>query len=68
MNPDDFKQIDFEGFMPFLVALRAVKRPLSAAPTRTPKNLIEQFELYESGVTRRLYVYVNGTWRYVALT
>lgn len=49
-------------------ALRKKKRPVSAVPTYVPRNLIEQFVLYENGATRRLYVWVEGTWRYAALT
>jgi hypothetical protein len=68
MRPDEFEQIEMAGFLPFLAALRAVKRPVSTAPTATPKNLLDQFAIYENGATRRLYVYVGGTWRYTALT
>jgi hypothetical protein len=44
------------------------KQPVSVAPTYTPKNFYEQIVLYVNGATIRLYVYVNGTWRYSALT
>lgn len=40
----------------------------SSAPTYNPTTFFEQFYLYESGSTYRLYVYLNGTWRYVDLT
>jgi hypothetical protein len=66
MNPQNDPQ-EQEGFIPLLFALRAVKRPVSVAPTHVPKNLLEQFEIYESGATRRLYVYIGG-WHYVTLT
>ena len=68
MTPDDFTQLEQESFVPLLAALRATKRPVSAAPTQAPKNLIEQFVLYENDGTRRLYIWVAGTWRYTALT
>lgn len=48
--------------------LRQLKRPLSSAPTNTPQNLLQQFEIYENGSTRRLYFYVTDTWRYTTLT
>jgi hypothetical protein len=47
--------------------LSIVKRPISTAPTHLPKNILEQFELYENGTTYRLYVYING-WHYITLT
>lgn len=34
----------------------------SAVPTYIPKTFFEQFYIYESGITRRLYVYINATW------
>lgn len=51
-----------------LQMLRTVRRPVSTAPTFIPKNFLEMFQIYENGATIRLYVYVNRTWRYVALT
>lgn len=68
MNSEDLKQIELEGFLPLLALLRVVKRPVATAPTYTPKNLLEQFVIYENGATRRLYVHVGDTWRYTALT
>jgi len=55
-------------FSALLEELKTVRRAVSATPTYTPKNFLEQFVLYESGATRRLYIYVNRSWRYVALT
>lgn len=40
----------------------------AVVPTGKPKSFFEQFYLYESGATRRFYIYINGTWRYSALT
>lgn len=65
MNPEELNN---EAFVPLLMQMLRAKRALSAAPTFTPKNAFEQWQLYENGVTRRLYLYVGGTWRYVALT
>ncbi len=45
-----------------------IKKHTSTAPTYNPKNFNEQIVLYEDGATIRLYLWVNGTWRYVALT
>lgn len=59
----------FGEFLPLIQKLRLVKRPLLAAPTNTPKNLLEMFEVMDDGAgTVRLYFYVGTTWRYVALT
>ena len=44
------------------------KQPVASAPTAIPKNFYEQFQIYENGATKRLYIYVGTTWRYVALT
>jgi hypothetical protein len=57
-----------DDFLPLLVALLTPKTHLTTAPTFIPQNLLEAIQLYESGATRRLYVFVNGTWRYTALT
>lgn len=65
MNPED---LELEKFVPLLNAMLQAKRPLSAAPTFTPRNAFEQWQIYENGATRRLYVYVAGTWRFTALT
>lgn len=63
--PED---VDQNQLQVFIQALRMVKRPLTAAPTATPKNFLQQFEVYDTGGVRRLYVYVGATWRYVVLT
>ena len=38
----------------------------SVIPTYRPEN--GTMVLYESGTTRRIYVFINGSWRYVNLT
>jgi hypothetical protein len=48
--------------------LTGVIRHVTVAPTHTPKNKNEQFVLFDDGANRRLYLYVNGSWRYSALT
>ena len=52
----------------FLEELKKVRQPVSAVPTYTPKNFLQQFVFYESGATRRLYIYLNGGWYYASLT
>jgi len=47
---------------------QGVAKVNSSVPTHKPKNREEQFYLYESGATIRLYIWVNGTWRYITLT
>jgi hypothetical protein len=70
MNPQDLKDTEFEGYVPLLSLLRSPQRYASAAPTYIPKNFIEQFVLYKSGSTYRLYVWygVSEGWHYSTLT
>ena len=44
------------------------KDSVSVAPTHIPTNWSEQTVLYKNGTTYRIYVYLDDTWRYVALT
>lgn len=71
-DPTPKKDVTFaQGIAPylsFLEAMRVTKKHIDTAPTFTPKNFFEQIQFYDDGVNRRIYVYVNGTWRYVALT
>lgn len=62
------KTLDIDEFIVVLKAMNSQKRHITTAPTNVPLNFWQQFEFYDSGGTRRLYVYINGTWRYVALT
>ena len=55
-------------YVSFLEAMRTVKAHVDVAPTFTPKNFYEQIQFYDDGATRRIYIYINGDWRYVALT
>jgi hypothetical protein len=57
-----------EDFLPLLLEITRPKQHLTAAPTFTPRNLLESIQLYDTGGVRRLYLYVNGTWRYSTLT
>lgn len=71
-SPAPLSDIPFsEGIAPylaFLEAMRVTKKTLDTAPTFTPKNFYEQIQFYENGATYRIYIHMNGTWRYVALT
>jgi hypothetical protein len=55
-------------FLPLLVQLLSPKQHLTSAPTFTPRDLLEQIQLFDDGVDRRLYLFVNGAWSYCALT
>lgn len=57
-----------QDFLPLLIELLSPKRHLTAAPTFTPRNLLEQIQLVDDGVTKELYVYVNGSWVSSTLT
>ena len=54
-------------FIIVLSALRMPKQHLTTAPTLTPKNFLDQIQFYDDGNNRRLYLYVNNTWRFVTL-
>ncbi len=58
----------FEDYQSFLEMLRRIKMHSDSVPTYTPKSFLEQFHFYETGGTRRLYVYINGAWAYATLT
>lgn len=55
-------------FLPVLFALRAPLKHYSTAPTFVPKTFLDQIQFYDDGTNYRLYLYINKTWRYVALT
>jgi hypothetical protein len=55
-------------YQSILDTLRRPRKHLTVAPTFTPKSFIDQIQLFDDGVNRRLYLYVNKVWRYVALT
>ena len=55
-------------YVKFLEAMRVTKKHRTTAPTFTPKNFYEQIQFYDTGGVRRLYLYINGSWRYVVLT
>jgi len=50
--------------------LEKPEKEVAVAPTYTPRNFKEQFKIYKSGATYRLYVYVpdDASWKLVALT
>ncbi len=55
-------------FIGLLTALRAPKQYVKTAPSLIPKTFLDQIQFYDDGVNRRLYLYINNTWRYVTLT
>uniref|UniRef100_A0A6M3XK95 Uncharacterized protein n=1 Tax=viral metagenome TaxID=1070528 RepID=A0A6M3XK95_9ZZZZ len=70
-NPDFDKvnlESEFKFFKDNIYIWSANKQASSVVPTYKPKNFFEQFYFYNSGVTYRLYVYINNIWKYVALT
>jgi hypothetical protein len=50
-------------FLPLLQSLLSPRRPLSAPPTFTPKNFLEQIQYVEEGSDFSLYLYLDGYWR-----
>lgn len=68
-NPVPKSSQDFERqYASLLLQLRTVRQPVSAIPSFIPRNFLEQIQIYENGATYRLYIYMNGTWRYTTLT
>jgi hypothetical protein len=59
---------DMAKFIAVFNALRKPKLHLTAAPTFTPKNFMEQIQFYDDGTNRRIYLFINNTWRYATLT
>jgi hypothetical protein len=60
-----------EAFAPYIIflnAMKVTKKALTSAPTFEPKTFYQQIQLYDSGGVRRLYIYINGAWRYVVIT
>lgn len=55
-------------FFSFLEYFRTAKRHLTTVPDFVPRTFWEQIQFLDDGVNRRIYVWVNGTWRYTALT
>lgn len=58
----------FAPFIGFLNAMKTTKGYIEVAPTDTPKNFYESIRFYDTGGVRRLYLFINGDWRYVVLT
>jgi hypothetical protein len=52
----------FAGYIPLLKDLRSAKRQLDEAPTFTPQNVLEQFQIYDDGGDKYLAVYIDGDW------
>jgi hypothetical protein len=68
-KPD--KQPQTDDMAKFIAVLEMLRRPkyhIDSVPDFTPKTFLEQIQFYENGSTRRIYFYVNGTWRYTTLT
>lgn len=55
-------------FIAFLNPMKTTKTFIDVAPTDTPKNFYDSIRFYDTGGVRRLYLYINGDWRYVVLT
>lgn len=55
----------------YIVLLRKLQSPnrhIDTAPTDTPQNFLDSFRFFDDGTNRRLYVFINGTWRYSTLS
>lgn len=56
------KEEILSGYIPLLKQLRSIKRPLNAAPTFTPQNSLEQWQIYDDGGDKYLAIYIDGDW------
>ena len=45
-----------------------IKRHVTVVPTNIPKNKDEQIVFYKNGTEYRLYIWINGTWKYLSFT
>jgi hypothetical protein len=61
-------EYSLEDFLPILVNLLMPRRHLTATPTFTPKSFVDSIQLFDDGTNRRIYLYINKSWRYAALT
>lgn len=66
--PKELFPFKIEDYIAILNQIRTTKRHIEVAPTATPKTFMDQIQFFDDGVDYRLYIYINGTWRYVALT
>lgn len=62
------QQLSLESLIPLVLQMQQLKQPLTSAPTFTPRNFFEQIQFVENGGIKRVYFYVNKTWRYSSLT
>lgn len=71
-SKNDIRKHDHDGVNSMRVNIHDLTgfiQTVSTAPTWTPKNFWEQFAIYRSGATLRLYCYdtTNNAWRFAVL-
>jgi len=64
----DHPAYSLENFLPILVNLITPRKPLTSAPTFTPKTLVDSLQFVDDGANRWLYLYMNGAWRSAPLS
>ena len=69
----DFKPITFDTQQSFnqtyINDLTQILKTNTSVPTHTPKKFIDSFYLYwDESTTYELYIYINNTWKKVALS
>lgn len=62
------QQNTLQDFIGILQVLKTPKQHLVVAPDFVPRTFVDQIQVYDDGTNRRIYIYVNKTWRYVNLT
>ncbi|HSY52457.1 MAG TPA: hypothetical protein VLC46_26890 [Thermoanaerobaculia bacterium] len=60
-GPTDSFTLD--DFLPILTNLLVPRNFLAAAPTFTPKTLVDSIQFVFDGTTYSLYLFINGDWR-----
>ncbi|HEX8196357.1 MAG TPA: hypothetical protein VF571_09230 [Pyrinomonadaceae bacterium] len=64
----DEQQFTLESLIPLILQMQQPKQHLTATPDFVPRNFFEQIQFVENGGIKRVYFYVNGTWKYSSLT
>lgn len=57
-----------DDYIDLFFKFRKTKQHVTSAPTFVPQDFFDSIQFYDTGGVRRLYLYFNGSWRYVVLT
>ena len=70
LSREDIKQLEerIESLEQRIFYSEKLNEVLTSAPAYSPKTFAQQFAIYDTGGVRRLYVYINGSWRLITAT